>query len=1021
MHDPFLKSLSNSHELGREGKWDILTCMNGWTSPKKPNSEHNFQLEWLKRINLCDLIASASDRTTIGRLPVEHSAIRYDQEGLQIHHLLSGKPQQVICDNWHDNLIAGKRQEFLEAIETEPLNAIKNWEDAQKVHWWLWRCYPQEIAKQNQNIHLLPAETRIPDASLWSHVSMTSAIAGGLAGYYKDASAYPQKGERWNNKSRPHVVTFSFSPVQELIKASRKMRDFWAGSWILHYLSAKVAWAIASKYGSDTLLYPCLYEQPLIDHWLLQKYPDFQQWIKPPSTHDILTAGFPNVLVMILPNNGEEEDNIKDNPVKSAMEYANNVLNEEWHNLGKKVLEFLQAREKEWQGREEEWQNINPHTWDDWLKAQWQIYWVSVPMGSPETEDLSMSPRPKVNKNIDENQLSPEDREYGKWIGLQNNYSNPNPELFLDAETDFLNAIFNLTQPKEGEEEKTGKYRYKQPNLNVGSWWASTFDQLRYSLNAVKNARNWQLPTAFASRSTISGLGSVVHPIVDQNKPDWATEGDTRKFWQKHLGVFDGIEELNATEVVKRCLHQILLSELGLSEEEKQSKIAVLYPDLSSGVAGYLKELESKGDNEAIKRYHDACKSIVNKFSWAKEGKDAPANLPWGIPWIAKHHPNWLNPRLLNAGWLIDDFESPSDDEKQAKEDRKQELRKLRTEISKYYSIGGNPTDWYILAAGDGDGMGEWLKGIKLKPYQNYIPEQLQDKIKNMPDKYRQPLEDFLTVDKRMGPSTHSALSRALLDFSNKLVPYLTEERYAGRLIYGGGDDVLAYTNLWEWDRWLWDIRQCFKGADDPHHEFISKGDYWQWGSNQTPSPCLSSRPLFTMGENASISFGITIAHHSVPMAIALENLWEAEESAKEHEFEQNGEKVAKDALQVRVIYGNGNVLKATAKFDLLPIWQELLNLDLTSSIFEVAGEYINNYPIPEQKAIAPWVKAFSERRANLTDEMQNNFQDKLSKFIEFMWETNDGIRFNKELSNWLKLTAFIIRSKNIKIVNKVT
>ncbi len=43
-----------------------------------------------------------------------------------------------------------------------------------------------------------------------------------------------------------------------------------------------------------------------------------------------------------------------------------------------------------------------------------------------------------------------------------------------------------------------------------------------------------------------------------------------------------------------------------------------------------------------------------------------------------------------------------------------------------------------------------------------------------------------------MGPSTHSALSRALLDFSNQLVPYLTQNRYAGRLIYGGGDDVFS-------------------------------------------------------------------------------------------------------------------------------------------------------------------------------------------------------------------------------------
>lgn len=238
-----------------------------------------------------------------------------------------------------------------------------------------------------------------------------------------------------------------------------------------------------------------------------------------------------------------------------------------------------------------------------------------------------------------------------------------------------------------------------------------------------------------------------------------------------------------------------------------------------------------------------------------------------------------------------------------------------------------------------------------------------------------------------MGPATHSALSRALLDFSNQLVPYLTESRYAGRLIYGGGDDVLAYTNLWEWDNWLWDLRQCFKGADDPQKEFISKGDYWQCGNNQSES--LSSRPLFTMGSSASISFGITISHHSVPLAIALENLWEAEEKAKEHEYQENGAKIAKDAVQVRVIYGNGNILTATAKFDVFPTWQTLINseLDLTSSLFEVAGEYIKQFPIPEYNAIMPWVKAFSERRTNLKEEKLRKFK----KTINGIYTKNVG------------------------------
>ncbi|MFM7854493.1 MAG: Cas10/Cmr2 second palm domain-containing protein, partial [Flammeovirgaceae bacterium] len=121
--------------------------------------------------------------------------------------------------------------------------------------------------------------------------------------------------------------------------------------------------------------------------------------------------------------------------------------------------------------------------------------------------------------------------------------------------------------------------------------------------------------------------------------------------------------------------------------------------------------------------------------------------------------------------------------------------------IVKFYP-NNNPTDWYVLAAGDGDSMSSWLKGEHLEPYVRYVPQKLRDKLcqkaqnatgdfRELEQKVQQGFEAFLTQKKRMGASTHSALSRALLDFSNQLVPYLTEQRYAGRLIYGGGDDVL--------------------------------------------------------------------------------------------------------------------------------------------------------------------------------------------------------------------------------------
>ena len=159
---------------------------------------------------------------------------------------------------------------------------------------------------------------------------MTAALAGALTGYNTTADDL-ERCKSGEDVSHPYLVTFSFTPVQELIKASRKMRDFWAGSWILHYMAAKVCFQLALQYGPDSLLYPSLFQQPLIDHWLLQKYPELGKWIKQPQPHNLLTAGFPNVVVMILPQAR----------VQAAMQTAEQTLKQAWHQLGDEVFKEL--------------------------------------------------------------------------------------------------------------------------------------------------------------------------------------------------------------------------------------------------------------------------------------------------------------------------------------------------------------------------------------------------------------------------------------------------------------------------------------------------------------------------------------------------------------------------------------------------------------------------------------------------------------------------------------------------------
>ncbi len=950
----------------------------------------------LQHIKLADKITAASDRGAIGSIT---DSLDYGESGLEITHLLSGRtttPLRFRLSNAQHQEVINQRTQTLTDYEQHLREAVPSGmeNDPKALFWWLWRCLPEVACQElnDPNLMLMPAETQFPDSSIWSHASLTSAFAGALAGYDLTSEAIAQNTED-DELSHPYLTSFTFSPVQELIKASRKMRDFWAGSWLLHYLSARVCWKLAQLYGPDCFLYPSLFQQPLIDHWLRQEYPDIMTDkvnVKQPSDRALLTAGFPNVLMLILPKA----------KVAAAMQTAKNELLSAWKEVGHLVYTELHDH-RHWQKQLRE----TDHTWRSWLDTQWQTYWSAVPIGK-EGENLSSPDLPNTDTATLQN-----------WIDEQNqayNLKSESNRLFEPKEQEFL------SQAAQNRLDSQSQF-----NLNVGSWWAAIFGQTRFALAAVKNARNWRLPTAFGPRSTISGLGPVVYPDNRKERGDWVTEGETRKVWQREAGLFDGIEELNATETVKRVLEKILPQLLNLEDsEEVQKDIAASYPDLTAGVAGYLKVNQDKAEVRAM--FNQVCEAIIDAHPWA-EAVVRQMRSQWGIPWMDER-PQKYHSRLLNAGWLVEDAE---DEELKALQQQLQqnpnntsiqgEITAIKTryrdsiqQIIDAHYPNNNPASWYVLAAGDGDGMSNWLKGKNMREYREYIAESIQ-----VSEDLQASLDEFLNLNKRMGPSTHNALSRALLDFSNQLVPYLTERRYAGRLIYSGGDDVLAYSNLWEWDRWLWDIRQCFCGQADPREEFRDTGDYWQWNGAAIPQDSrqqdlLAARPLFTMGEQATISFGVVMAHHSVPLAIALENLWEAEEAAKDH-CSPTAQK--KDAVQVRVLYANGNQLQATAKFAVFHLWQKLVEIpNLESALFEQAATVWGQHPAPIYAAIEPWVKGFCLRREGIQKDAAGAFAVGLKDFLERLWATTPAKDVDTATTAWLKMAAFVLRQRNIKL-----
>ncbi len=117
-----------------------------------------------------------------------------------------------------------------------------------------WRFGPETPASDLNHLwQNLPADTRVPDHSIWAHLDVVSAFAGAMAG---DADGTPA------------LLAVSFGPVQGFISEARTPSDLWAGSHLL----ARIAWegmkVVCNRLGPDAVLFPKLRGVPLVDVWL---------------------------------------------------------------------------------------------------------------------------------------------------------------------------------------------------------------------------------------------------------------------------------------------------------------------------------------------------------------------------------------------------------------------------------------------------------------------------------------------------------------------------------------------------------------------------------------------------------------------------------------------------------------------------------------------------------------------------------------------------------------------------------
>jgi CRISPR-associated protein Cmr2 len=165
-----------------------------------------------------------------------------------------------------------------------------------------------------------------------------------------------------------------------------------------------------------------------------------------------------------------------------------------------------------------------------------------------------------------------------------------------------------------------------------------------------------------------------------------------------------------------------------------------------------------------------------------------------------------------------------------------------------------------------------------------------------------------------VGPALHALISRALATFAHTIVPWGVEQEHAGRLIYAGGDDVLAMAPAADALRIVWRLRQLFqslwvvdtqplRSAWDPALRwqpaeargrfvalseakvgFAAEGDgLYKWlglpGNRLEANQAVPVCPM--LGPHHSLSAGIAVGHFKTPLRELVEGAESLNQYAK--------------------------------------------------------------------------------------------------------------------------------------------
>ncbi|HEU4962831.1 MAG TPA: type III-B CRISPR-associated protein Cas10/Cmr2 [Bacilli bacterium] len=755
----------------------------------------------------------------------------------------------------------------------EPLQELYRDED---THWLayllIWQYFPDRLGTAWKH---LPADTRIPDHSIWLHNGVVSGLAG-AAGETMDK----------NKKPRLSFLRVNLPGVQTFLSQARRMHDLWSGSYIV----ARIMWAgiqaLVRTLGPDALLFPSLRDHPYLRQWMqeeITKTTGFTPYEASESQASMLrVSAVPNSLLAMVPAGREQE----------YAEAVVQAMKEEWETLGQEVFSLLDLSDL--QGEE--------HTViQDAFKAQtqallhpvWVAYeWLDYGKANDEVR--------KVKSMLDQ------------WL----------PEEVaeeFDQRMKVFEAIFNRVS-------------------NQGVLYSVLHDlgiRLIQDRKAVQTSAS--SPEEEGEKCTICGIRNALYTKRPNQIRNWGDyRQGVQSFWKQLTPKIhaitnsrrlreDGKERLCAVCTVKRLVSDTdwLKRKVGKSEGwhsfPSTSTLAAL--SWKRRVVEYLVGHQDTPDSEELWKHMNLYLTDTRKFLSPAYGTETenlktlyPAGLPWQERGLAASRVAELERFMrLDGEWLfVDELYRAEEDAPSPAHEAVQALQDL---LNTTHRLGlGAPTKYFALLRMDGDDVGKLIAGDKneLPTWENVLHRDCQSSAdKNGLSGFG----DLLPLKRAVSPSVHMTISQALSGFATETAPEVVS-RHGGFLIYAGGDDLLA----------LFPADQVMEAAQELHSFYTAPFVAIQQGETAASilqAPSIDMKQLKQlrahMGASARISASIVFAHHHVPLKPLL------------HESTRLLEQVAKlepgkNSCALTVYHRNGQKVENVHSWEELDSLQQAVN-----------------------------------------------------------------------------------------------